>query len=225
MYLFKLTFFRNYLHSPKTWLHGIKFEKKIAFFILTLLYLPYLNLTFMMLMILISIAIFITLKIPKQSIMYSLFTIIILITMTCFYNTYYLNYNQYPQIYIYIPKKIKNYRMIGISHKFFLSWEFYLLKIPIFILRISIIYISYLIYMQILFLTTTYEYIILFFLIPISQINNQIIKQLILIFALSAQFLELIIEKLNKLIITIKLRGLTNVFAYELQDIFKVKLF
>lgn len=233
MNLFQLTFNRYYLHSPKTWLHNIKSTKKVFFVFLNLLYLPYLNLTYMVNSTYLFIIIIITLKIPKKNMIdflkifipTILFAIILIVT------------NQ-DKIYKNLFTIIK---VLGPVKKFYLNansltsrcsyniveWKFYILKVPVFITRIILISVTYICCMQILFLTTTYEHIILLFLSLIYKIIKNQQKTLVLILALSIQFIESNIKQLNKLTIGIKLRGFTyqNIIQfYNLEIIFSYLL-
>nr|YP_009294445.1 hypothetical protein Aspa_049 [Asparagopsis taxiformis]AOM65928.1 hypothetical protein Aspa_049 [Asparagopsis taxiformis] len=80
----------------------------------------------------------------------------------------------------------------------------------------------YLISIHLLFLTTNYETIILFFLTVINHISNKKLKHIFIISALSIQFLELVINKLNQIIISIQIRPINShfyIFIYHLKTV------
>ena len=217
MDLLQFTLNRLYLKSPITLLHNIKSNYKIFCTFFILLYIPYCHSNQIITLIVIDITIIKILRIPKSIInqlIFLSFPIILLILFSIIINYQYFKLSHYPLniFYIALPVKYFNMSLINIKHHTISLMKIYNFPIiiPIFILRILLVSTLYLISIRLLFLTTNYETIILFFLTIINHISNKKLKHIFIISALSIQFLELVINKLNQIIISIQIRFIDN---------------
>lgn len=123
--------------------------------------------------------------------------------------------------YIILQKQQKSHHLYQNKYNVLdLYQEYYICNLPKFITRIIMIYISYLISLKILYFTTRYENIIIFYLTcSINYKTNKysIFKKQILIIVLASNFLILINNKICNLNISIKLRNsysIANIHIY-----------
>ena len=211
MHLAKISFTNKYLYSPKTWIHLIKIEYKALLLILFLVIIPFTHyiycitsiLTYIYIFDIVCVDYYFLLEISHSLFIYFIFSV----CSICFFcysiaNTKAINY---PYFYIYYPIKLSiktnNIKQIIIQYT---SWI-----IPKFFIKIFVfIYLNFIV-LQIIFLTTKFENIILLFLnnkkiIKISR--NTIFNNLFFISSLGSQFLEFIIQEYTNKNISMKIR-------------------
>nr|WCH55316.1 hypothetical protein [Hypnea brasiliensis] len=194
-----ITFFNEYIITPKTWLHYFKNYKKSFIIILYLSCFYYFNTTYIVFIIVVSSITIINLPIPiKQSILtlnnsfITFFFINILL---------YMNYkNKYSISNIYQQKNLKT-------------------VVPEFFTRSILIPITYSLWLKILFLTTKYEFMILSILYFIQKNKNFYFKKIGFIIALSSQLILLISQKISFLYITVIMRDRNFILQFNQNNI------
>jgi len=211
MHLANLSFTNKYLYSPILWIHLIKIEYKTIILLLCLIIIPFTNYIYLFTIIFICIYIlyitslndYFILYIIKQLLMYSIF---LFCSVFLFYynisSKQYLLYNSFHLFYpIKFLIKIDKIKQIVIQYKSCF--------IPKFISRIFFFISLNFIVLQIIFLTTKFENLILLFLNKISitkLVSNIYCQYFLFICSLTSQFLELIIQEYTNKYISIKIR-------------------
>uniref|UniRef100_UPI0030023CB4 hypothetical protein n=1 Tax=Anunuuluaehu liula TaxID=3049639 RepID=UPI0030023CB4 len=216
--LFQITFLNIYIISPKTWLHKIQSHNKISFIFVSLCLIPYVDYQYILIFIFLYSIIILNLKIHKQYTINLLNILFFVLIFSLDINSININTELYNNALIYIPIDIQiPYLLAQFFAKYFYIniWlqYYYLIIIPKFILRAILIIILHFVSLRILFLTTTYEDVILYYLMNYIKIDNSIIKQINLITALGYQFIALVINKINTIIVAVKLRNTQYVFS------------
>lgn len=223
--LFQITFLNIYILSPKTWLHKIQNYYKISFIFSFLCLIPYIDYQYILISIFFYFIILTNLKIPKKYTISIIHLLFFLFIFSLIINNSSINTELYNNASIHIPMYIQiPYTLVQFLNKYFyfsiLLNYYYVLIIPKFILKATLLNILYSISIRILFLTTTYEDIILHYLIHYIKINNNIIKQINLITILSYQFIVLVINKINTMIVAIKLRNTQSIFSLSQYNLY-----
>lgn len=202
MDLLQIFFSNQYIYSPKTFLHFIKPKYKIF---VTFSYLC-LSIYFKTICFYISISILLLIlifsNIPKKY-LYNL--LLILIT-----------------IYIYtFLYKIKQSIYIKSSTSNILSYTFHLLRLPhhilpIFLTRMILIYLIYMVVLNLLKLTTLVEDIIMFFLIIWQNNLHNFLYRCLLIIAFASQALEKIVQRIHYIYISVRIKDINKLYLSKL---------
>lgn len=212
MNLLSLSFLRQYLYAPMTWLHFIIPNVKVIITFCNLIILPCASIHYLLCTVALLVIIFITLKLPKDfaySFLISLFSFAIF-TFILTINTK-LSYSQalfFKNFKFTLPQYFLNSRISTYNMK---STNCpYLLIIPEYAIRLSLISAIYLGCLKIIALTTLYEDIIFCFYIPLKKNNRKAVREMLFISSLSSQFLEIVSIRIKNSIIAIKIRGNRN---------------
>nr|WCH56310.1 hypothetical protein [Hypnea sp.] len=226
-YLIQLSFFNEYIIAPYTCLHYFNSYKKffIIFFYLCLFY--YLNILYSIIAIILILGIIINL--PKPSLKSILNLDILLLALFFIINIFlyitnekkYQTYSNNSMHFVSPCQSTRNNRKytFSIKPKIILRKKKYSIIIPEFLIRsISIPITSYLC-LKLLFLTTKYEYIIIYIISCIQGNKNSTNKKILFIFTISSQFVLLIAHKISLLIFSIILRNMNIIFNFNQKDI------
>lgn len=207
--LLEIMCLNQYIISPKTWIHKINDNIKIFIIFITLMVLPYINYTYLSILLIIHICLILYSKIPKNKFFknkYLLFGLLMLI-----FSIYLNNINsqtylffvqqisiilQRPIIFIEINYRIKSYLKLGTSY--------YIFIFPKYIIRVILIYFIYFISLKILYKTTKYENIVIYYLMNYLIKQN---KKKILIITFASNFLILVSNQIYFIEVSIKLRN------------------
>lgn len=188
--LFKVISINQYIISPITWIHKISYSLKISITIIYLCFIPYLNYIYLIISLIIYIIVAKISQVPQKYLINSMICYCILVLHL---------------LYIYI---------INIYKKTIQKLIYFL-----YMFRGIIIYIISLGLIQLLFLTTTYEAIVAYFALKITNIHKSsnikiINNNYILTFMLTFQFIFLLKTKINIMIKSIYLRNIYNNYIY-----------
>nr|QCI04401.1 hypothetical protein [Antithamnion hubbsii] len=215
MHLANLSFTNKYLYSPIIWIHLVKIEYKIILLLLCLIIIPFTNYIYIITSIIAYIYIFYIICIDYYFMLYMIkhffiYLIILFFSVFLFYynisNKQNANYTYFQILYpIKFSIKIDKIKQIIIQYNYCI--------IPQFISKILLFMCLNFIVLQIIFLTTKFENIILLFLSKISIIklvSNISFQHFLFICSLASQFLEFIIQEYTNKNISIKIRK-TNI--------------
>lgn len=201
--------YRNYLYSPKTWLH-INKKNKVLFFFLFMLILPYIQLKLLLICYIYILVLLIVLKLPKK-IIYSIFKpiliFILFFILFYFFNLTDLNYYKVKDfIIISIPKFgiLKSIQMRSLLNK--TPNLIFRLVLPEFIIRSISIFFVYIISINLFSLSTRYEEIIKFFLYIFKNKSCYLFQEIIFMLLLGTNFLDTISRKFVNLVVANKIR-------------------
>nr|WOA02464.1 hypothetical protein [Gloiopeltis furcata] len=216
MNFFQITFFNDYLISPKIWLHSIKSFVKISFIFIILCLLPYFNYIYINLYIIGVLLILKNIKTPSRYFKY-IYNVIILILV------FLLNYSngQYSKMSRQITFIINTSstqkliitccNMIDIKNTGHLQYK---LSLPEYIVKSVLVSISYFASLKILYLSTRYEEIILICLISYLKISKNHCDRLVLTVILGSQLLVSMQNRVNIIRIGMRLKGLNGYTHY-----------
>lgn len=226
--IFQIIFFKQYIVSPKTWIHQIPYSLKINLILACLCFIPYINQIYIITLIITYILIICRLPLPKNYLFHGKHIIFII-----FFNFFNNNI-----IKIHKNIIINNHKFTHLKNKFLFSFLNSLYKylfifdkidyfIPIYILRSSIIYIAYISMLKILYLTTQYENIISYCIInKLSSTNRSqlIVNNKILTIIFSSQFIILLTHHVSIIIQSIRLRNTSSIhlYLYSIQYLFQI---
>lgn len=215
--LFQITFFNQYILSPKTWIHKIPSNFKISLKFVYLLIVPYIHWKYILFSIIIYIIVLIHLPIPKYYILSK--KQIIFIVLVYMINSYIYTTNSIIDVmsiteielnkeYIYnifFPNDyLRNQcnKALRIIH-----------TIPQYILRSIIIYKAYCILLKIIYLTTQYENIIQCYLKRYKQNAKRLYINKLFIF-ISSSFMIFLINEIDTVIHAAIIRNSSDQYLY-----------
>lgn len=205
----QVNFLNRYLYSPRTWLHSICSYIKISVIFTSLYLVNYVNSQSINIVIIYYTIVLISLKLPRKYIVEFLKIIILIILPTLLVNLVQkklLYLNIYENFNIHIPFSIK-FLYQNKSKRNIIKILYYSCFLPDFLFRAYSLSLLNFLSLQILFITTLYEDIIIYVISLYRFINlkkNKTINTLILILACSSQFLTEIINYLCKTFISFK---------------------
>lgn len=212
MYFIEHSFLNVYINTPITFLHNIPSIIKVVYVYIYLCLIPYFNYLFIIANFLFILFCLNLSNFPKKFTKKLFFYFFILFIFICFIDYYNNNqtnisiitglYSPNPQINFQIQKYI-NLKNIKNQNNTSTSIVF---------IQITIISIYYFIILKILYLTTRYEEIIINILLNNLKYNKKNINEIILIVSFASQFLQKIIEQINILFVSIKLRSFYSKF-------------
>lgn len=211
MNLSYLSFYSQYLNSPVTDFHKININYKISFIFLILIIIPYVNNLNLIYNIILFIYLFVFITYKSSNNLFliekrSLFLLTLIYSIFSYQKL--LDYQFYQNYYIpYKIKKVSFYSNTYIFNQIIMSFICY--SIPMFIIKTFIIQIIYLEIITILFISTKYESIVLFFLKYLQNIHLLKYKQknlFLIVISFTSQFLERIIYNLDNLYYSIQLK-------------------
>nr|QCI07351.1 hypothetical protein [Leiomenia cribrosa] len=212
--LLETMFFDQYIISPRTWIHKINNNMKIFFIFIILLILPYIDYFYIIGIIAIYILIILCLKIPKNTLLkihYIIFSLFIF-TLNIYFSTFTLNKHLFlietTSIIFKQTIIIKIYNQQKTVFKF--KKYYYILLFPKYLIKIIVIYLAYFISLNILYKTTKYENIIIYYLMNYFITKN---TKKILIITFASNFLNLVTNQLYFIEISIKLRNEKYIFS------------
>lgn len=182
----------QYIYTPLTWIHYIATGYKIYTIMFLLIIIPYQKYSYIVTIIIICSIAFISMLLPKTYYFY--------IPKMLIYILVYLIFNQLHDINNHLIRK----DLLKIN--FNLIKQNYYILLPKYIIRIICITLLNLISLKILLYTTMYENIALF-LFQLIHKKDCILKEILLITALSYQFLDQMPIYLNRYWISIKVRN------------------
>lgn len=194
IYLLNVSLSNQYIYTPRTWMHNIKVQYKIYVIFALLILIPYQPYSTIILTISTYISIFLILRIPH---IYYLYFIRLFL-----YSIIFLTLNNLNQVHDISNKNSLINIRLKIGH--YMHHSSYIF--PIFIIRIGLITILYMISIKLLLQTTIYENILLFIFSSIKKKSHSL-QEIMLISSFACQFLEQIPLYINTTRISIKLRN------------------
>jgi len=199
MNLLKLSLHYQYLYSPVSFIHRIKYNYKIFYFFLQLLFVPYLSWNSTLLIIFTNILIFVSINIPKKEYQY------LKILNGCLGILCFLLY--FAQ-FVFIHNNIVDFCL----HKF--------LSLPI--NKLIGVCIAYFYIIKLCLLTTHYEIVISKFFSNKIIINKIFSTQIYFMIILSSQFIQITLNQLHKKQIAYLIRGKKHLAFYKNTQIFNI---
>lgn len=190
--IFDTLLLNQYIYTPLTWIHYISTRYKIYSTIFLLIIIPYQKYAYILATIIFYSIAFISMFLPKIYYLY--------IPKIFIYTSVYLIFNQLSDIKNQLIKK--DLLMIDCN----LIKQNYYIVLPKFTMRIICITLVNLISLKILLYTTMYENMALFLFSLINK-KDWILKEILLIAALSYQFLEQMPRYIHIYWISIKIRN------------------
>ena len=225
--LFQITLFNNYIISPKTWIHQMPYKTKTLLLFIYLLFIPYVNVNYMIISIISLLWVVIFLQIPRHYIinfkeLLFIFFISLLNNHIYIYNINYMKIQ--PTTHLYINKVSSPIKCINQNQNIRINTPIKCdSMIPLYIFRGIIIYLIYIGHTRILNLTTTYEKIIYYYTIhAINKHYKNFFIDRLLITILSSQFIILIVMKIDQLTKVLNLRSISYSPSYY--DLLKYSL-
>nr|QCI06357.1 hypothetical protein [Dictyurus purpurascens] len=205
MNLSYLSFYSQYLNSPKTILHKISSKNKILIIYNLLIIIPYLN-----------------------NIKLIIYTTLLIYIINYIINKISLNKNKLIQFFlfflflIYYLSKYKDLKFYKLKEKKYIKKFFqkYFYIVPKFLLITINITLIYFKLINILFISTKYETILRHFLYLFKIIAFKYLSWFLLNLSLTSQFLEKSIQNFKIIYISVKIRYRNNFIVYNLYLIF-----
>lgn len=219
--LFQITFFNQYLISPKTYLHKVPNEAKIFFIFCLLLIVPYISHIYVTYLIVIYLFIRFNLKVPPN---YSLNLKYILILMTLYLSSSCLSISQLDTIishkmtisnqHVAVTTAVTVKSINKDNYTIVINFLKYIDQLPNYVFRGILIYTIYLEFLKILYLTTSYENIIMNIFLLCTFFFGRITIRNIFVTTMGLQFLTLSANNISILIKAIVLRDCHCMYSY-----------
>ena len=220
--ILQVTFFNQYIISPRTWIHRILYTRKIIIIFTYLLLSPYLDYQYHLLPAIFCIIVLVNLPIPRSyifNIQQALYLLIIFFFSIYIHkNNFYTKTDNHYVTYVEQRSLVKNFYPLNTNKLLIMikkstSENF----IPKYMMRGFSIYIIYLMLLKILYLTTKYENIITSYIVIYRyNIKNTCFLNNTPIMTLTSQFIILLIKRIDTTIKALTLRGVSykQIYSY-----------
>nr|YP_010199382.1 hypothetical protein LK036_pgp125 [Gracilariopsis tenuifrons]UAD89240.1 hypothetical protein [Gracilariopsis tenuifrons] len=209
MNLLQISLLNRYIYSPQTWLHKLNSRKKIHFLFIYLFIILYTNSIYISISAIIYFILFLYYKILEN---YNMQSIVKYSLVFC--TIFYISLLLKPQFLYFFIKLLIDIKNIFISIK----------DLHILYFRTILLIIHYIIVINIIFITTMYEDIIVSFLILCKKYKNNIIWKITFISSFASQSLERINLKVQYIIVAIRIKKLITTFRYDIYMYLILKL-